>query len=300
MTDAYDRLRTLDAVAYADVFDCAVTLDEVKRYSRKEVSPRELQGTIDEFVERGLLHVTDGYVHLPGREELARARPAHRARANRLRGRAQNVARCLRHLPFVRGIHLTGSVAADHAAADADVDFLIVVRDGRLGLAFLQFGILARLLSRQVCCPNYYLSESALEIPQHSVYVAREIAQATPLAGSGDLLDSNPWVLSFFPNARHARAAARMPARSRCQGILESLLAGRRGDWLEDRARRLTGRRLEAHYAGRHRPLPRDVREAFRRGESLRFHASPVADGAEAAYERRVRALEAALEQLAS
>jgi predicted nucleotidyltransferase len=78
---------------------------------------------------------------------------------------------------------LTGSVAADDAEKDADVDILVIVAEGRIALAFLVLAPLSRVVSRRIFCPNYYLSQSHLSVPRHDRYVARELLQAQPVCG---------------------------------------------------------------------------------------------------------------------
>src|SRR5207244_8530405 len=104
-------------------------------------------------------------------------------RSLRLERRARRVARVLRHVPFVRGLVLTGSVSADDASEHADIDLLIIVAQDRLGTAFLVLGPTSRLLGRRLFCPNWYVREGCLDIVPRSPYIAREFAQARSLVG---------------------------------------------------------------------------------------------------------------------
>jgi predicted nucleotidyltransferase len=258
-------LDAIDAVLYGDVFDCAVTLDEAWRYARVPVGRDELARRLrdDPLVaeERGLYC-------LAGREELLARRPERMRNAAGLERRARRVVRVLRHFPFVRGLALTGSAAAGDAGREDDVDLLVTVAEGRLGTAFVLLGSLSRLLGRRLFCPNYYVCEDRLGLGPSNLYLARELAQARPLAGDGAALwHANPWLAEMFPNAEPPTPGE--PCGSRLQGLLEALLPGRVEPW----ARRVARARLRAHYGA----VPADVEQAFAAGAALRFHGSAVA-----------------------
>ena len=271
-----EHLAVLDGLIYADGFDCAPTLDELCRYSRRLVDREELARLLrDDVVLSRLVDERDGMYCLAGRSELLDERGARIERARRLRRRARRAAGVLRHVPFVRGLLLTGSVAADNARPDADADVLVIVAPRRLALVFVILGSVSRLLGRSLFCPNYYLCDGQLEVGPRTLYVAREIAQADALVGStAPLLEANPWVRELLPAAADgdAAAAAHDAGPRRLQRLFEHPLRGRLGDRLERRARRLAGRRLEVHYAAAGERVPADAADALSTGRSLRFH----------------------------
>jgi hypothetical protein len=269
-------LDLVDAVIYADLFDCAVTLDELWRFSRVRISRDELAQCLKRPEWRAVVHERDGYYCLRGREPLVSRREARQARARELRRSARRVARWLQHVPFARGVLLTGSVAAADADPEADVDMLVLVARERLALVFALLGPLSRLTSRRFFCPNYYLSEAHLALARRSHYVARELAQALALTASARaVLDANRWVGEYLPNASPLEdPVAPLPAGRMLQRLLEAPLRGRLGDRLEEVAQRLALARLRHHHDLAHRPVPSDVEERLRAGVELRFHGS--------------------------
>jgi predicted nucleotidyltransferase len=258
-------LDAIDAVLYGDVFDCAVTLDEAWRYARVAIDRDELARRL---LDDPLVAARDGLYCLAGREELLARRPERLRNAAHLERRARRLARVLQHFPFVRGLALTGSAAAGDAGSGDDVDLLVTVAEGRLGTAFVLLGSLSRLLGRRLFCPNYYACEGRLGLGPANLYLARELAQAQPLAGNGAVLwRANRWLEETFPNAEPPVDGE--PAGSRTQRALEVLVGGRVEPW----ARRLAWQRLRAHYGA----VPADVADAFAAGVALRFHGSGVA-----------------------
>jgi predicted nucleotidyltransferase len=276
--DDDERLDLLDALVYGDAFDCAVTLDELWRYGRRRVDLEALRSRLrNDPVLRRIVLERDGLYCLRDRSELLDRRAERIARAGKLRRRAERVAAVLRLLPFVRGLALTGSAAADDAGERDDVDLLVIVEPGRVGTVFLVLGPASRLIGRRVFCPNYYLPADRLGISTADLYVARELDQARSLAGTGGALrGANSWLSDVFPNALAPDAPDERPSRSFLQRVLEAPLRGRLGDRLERFGLGVAGRRLRAHYAAFGRNVPADVSAEFESGKGLPFHAADV------------------------
>lgn len=292
-TPIAEALELVDAAVYADVFGSAVTLEELWRYARRPVG----RAGLEHRLPVGVLVERDGLYCLAGREDLLGRRFAAERRAEQLERRALRVARRLRHVPFVRGLVLTGSAAAGTAKAGADVDVLVVVADGRLSLVFTLLASMSRLTSRRAFCPNQYLAESALELERRDLYVAREVVQAKPLAGCGDALRrANGWVEALLPNAWAAPVPTdALPCGGRVQRALERPLRGRLGDRLERQLRRLAHARLRAHHRVFGTAIPPETAARLDAGQELRFHAEPWTQSALERYERRREELAARL-----
>lgn len=270
-----ERADLLDALLYGDVFNCAVTLDELWQYARVHITREELRRRLrEDLILRHVVVERNGLYCLCDRIALLDERPARILRAHCLQQRARFVARLLRHLPFVRGLVLTGSTSADDATEDADIDLLVIVAAGRIGTAFLLLGPLSRLLGRRLFCPNWYMNEDSLAIETASLYIAREFAQARSLTGNGDaLLSSNPWIAETFPNAVVPPSIEpRLKKATRLQRLLEAPLRGNLGDRLERKARRVATSRLQAHYRCFGLVVPTQVADRFEAGVALGFH----------------------------
>jgi hypothetical protein len=270
-----ERLDLLDALIYGDVFDCAVTLDELWRYSRVAIDRDQLCRRLrTDPVLRHIVVERNGFYCLKDRTALLDQRPRRILRAHRLQRRARLVARALRHLPFVRGLVLTGSASADDATNGADVDLLVIVAAGRIGTVFLLLAPLSRLLGRRLFCPNWYVGEDRLSCALGSLYIAREVTQARSLAGNADALrGSNPWIAEVFPNAVPPPALEPgLKKRTIIQRLLEAPLRGISGDGLERTALRVAAARLRAHYAAFGHDVPGQVAASFESGAALAFH----------------------------
>jgi hypothetical protein len=201
--------RILDAVratvAYADVFGFAVNPAEVHRDLVGVVATvSEVQAAIDGAIESGEFAFDQGYVTLVERKFLVDQRIARNQARERLWSAAKTFGAILASLPFVRMVGVTGSLAADNAAADADIDYLLIVAPDRLWFVrALAIGVVrVARLSGVTLCPNYVLTTRALCFPHHDLYTAHELLQMVPLAGPetyAALRSANRWVDDFLP-----------------------------------------------------------------------------------------------------
>ena len=113
-------------------------------------------------------------------------------------------ARVLGHLPGVRSIFLSGSLAQGRGREDSDIDFFIVADTNRIWTArFFVFMVLK--FSGQLAkptrhagkiCPNHFVTVDALEIKEKDNYAAHMFSRNKPLW--------DPY--GVFPHFAHANA----------------------------------------------------------------------------------------------
>jgi hypothetical protein len=229
-------------VAYADIFDYPLTAAEIHRYLVGTAAPSvAIQTALDgDRLAPHSLSYRDGYFMLPGREAIVTTRRRRASVAARLWPPALRYGQAIASLPFVRMVAVTGALAMDNVESEADIDFLIVTEPGRLWLCRALVIGLVRLAARRGdrLCPNYFLSEHALVLSEHTLYTAHELVQMVPIAGLGiyqRLRTLNTWADGFLPNADGpprqlaARAALDRPARR----LFEAALRTPPGGWVE-------------------------------------------------------------------
>jgi hypothetical protein len=238
------------SLAYADVFDYPLTLSELHRYLQGErASLEELRALVAVGIPGVVEH--DGFHALAGRLCTVAERHRRQAVSAAPIRRARRYARLLKHLPFVRMVALTGSLAMENAERAGDIDVMIVAASGRVWLARAAAVALARVakLAGDTLCPNYVIAEHALALSDTSIYGAHELAHMVPLYGHDVYLRlwaSNPHIGIVLPNARpHLPAPDRLrPVPGTLKRALERLLGGALGDRLEGWERRRKVARL--------------------------------------------------------
>jgi hypothetical protein len=254
-------LRTL---IYADIFDFPMTAAEIHQFLIACAAPYDAVCTALETSTWLAGHVERAgeYFHLRGRSALVALRQERDAAAGRLWPIARRYGRWLAHLPFVRMVALTGSLAMRNPRhAQDDIDFLLVTAPRRVWLARAFAIVVVRVarLQKVGLCPNYVLAETALEQAGHDMYMAHEMAQMIPLSGAAchaAMTAANPWTAPYLPNASapfYADAEPDGPPRGVgrfFQRVGEWLFGGWRGDALDDWEQRRKIRRFEAETGG--------------------------------------------------
>jgi hypothetical protein len=253
------ELATVRAVAYADVFDYPLTADEVHRYLIGVHASRGMVGAVlaSNKVLTHVLARTDRYYTLIGRESAVDTRRGRAPIAAEYWRRAVGSGRLIGNVPFVRMVAVTGALAMDNIA-DGDIDYLVVTEPGRLWLCrALVVGVVRTAALRGTrLCPNYFLSEQALELTEQNLFTAHEVAQMVPLSGIEiyqRLRALNRWTDTYLPNAAgppHRVAVVEARAHRTRQFVertLRSGLGGRLERWEMRRKIRKLGLRGNGH-----------------------------------------------------
>jgi hypothetical protein len=241
-----DAVRTglLLAVAYGDVFNYPMSVEEIQRYL---VDARASTTTVQQLVweetkQAQRLSQRGELVCLAGREGLFEIRNRRQAIAQERWAAARAYGRILAGLPFVRMVAVTGSLAMDNVEAGGDIDYLVVTAAGRLWLCRAMTILVVRWAAfrGERLCPNYFLSQTSLESKPHTLYNAHELAHMVPLNNPKlyqRMRASNAWTSRYLPNAQSAptRTLPDRPGRwvQPAQRLGEAWLSGRLGDRLE-------------------------------------------------------------------
>lgn len=252
----------LETVAYADVFDYALTIPQIHRYLHKLAAG---QGQICSALLDGRLIPYDlsllgGFVTLAGREYLVGIRHHRAELAANLFPTAAQYGRLLGRLPFVRMVALTGSLAVGNASEAADFDYFILAEAGRVWTCRAVSLLLSRFAKAwgHSICPNFIISSSRMILQNKDIYNAHELTQMIPLAGFAhyhELRRLNAWSAELLPNALGPPPHPLTPDILPDAGLLprviqkttELFLRTRLGDWLEEWEMRRKIRQLERH-----------------------------------------------------
>src|SRR3954467_1047595 len=199
----------LSAVAYADLFDYPLTLDELVRYQAGSIACRDqiadLLATHPDL-PTPLVEGSGYYSLRDGKRDLARTRRHRARRSAMLWKRAVSYSRLISRLPYVRMVAVTGALAVNNVGSLPDIDLLVVASTGRVWLcrrALIMLVRLARLRGDDLC-PNYIISEDTLDLDQRDFFTAHELAQMVPLYGleiHARMIEHNAWARDYLPSA---------------------------------------------------------------------------------------------------
>jgi hypothetical protein len=198
------RRAVLEALAYSDIFEFPLRLEEIHRYLPLRADLEDVAETLSRL--GGDVETQDNLYFLAGRAQIVNLRIERERRSRSLLPIALKYGRILGSLPFIRMVALTGSLAVMNVSKDVDFDYMLVTAPSRLWTA-RAFALLFNRVTRKLghtLCPNLILAETALEWPQHDLYSARELYQMIPITGMDvyqRLIQANAWAKEFLPNS---------------------------------------------------------------------------------------------------
>jgi hypothetical protein len=225
----------LSTLAYSDIFDHPLTIDEIHRFLVMPALKEEVKSCLNEL---DLVLGSDEFYFLPGRKDVVHIRARREFVSQKAYERACGYGRWLGRLPFVRMVALTGSLAMRNSEQRGDYDYMLVAARGRVWTARI-FALLLNKFANifgETICPNLIVSEDMLEWKTRSLYSAHEIAQMVLIVGQSvynDLRVVNKWVLDYLPNWEINRKANLIERTSILQKFLEYILASKLGDRFE-------------------------------------------------------------------
>lgn len=226
----------LEALAYSDIFEFPLRLEEIYRYLPL---PANVQQVMDALkLLDGQVRTKGGYYFLPGRAEIAEIRPQRERYSQTLLPVALKYGRVLGALPFIRMVALTGSLAVMNVSKNIDFDYMLVTVRGRLWTA-RAFALLLNRITRvfgHILCPNLIVTETALQWPLHDLYSARELYQMVPITGMHvyqRLINANLWAREYLPNAFPESMSSTLQKTHAIQNLIELPMRGALGDRFE-------------------------------------------------------------------
>ena len=238
------RESILRMVMYFDVFKHPLTLSELERLVGPD-QPGAVRDTLDALVAENILESTGRYRHCPGRCDWVPHREQRTRWAEQLWPNACRAAAALAHLPFVRGVCITGSLSKSSTTLDGDVDFLLLSAPGRVwSLKTLTQAARWPMPSamRELFCTNYILATDTLHLDARNLFTAVELATAVPMYGPeacAAFISANSWASRFVPgldwSLQRAHNARPLP-QPRSVGAIERLWSDRVALRVEHRA----------------------------------------------------------------
>ena len=227
-------------LVYFSLFKHPLREEELLAYTHfYSISREEGQAAIRSLLDQGILESCEGMLCLHGDRHLTAIRAEREARAAQWQPRVRRSIRVLSHLPFLRGLSISGSLSKGTQDQDGDIDFFVLTAPNRLWITRFCVSLLLKVLpksQRENFCLNYILPEDRLSIPDRSLFSATEVAFLKPVL-NGELFSAffemNRWVTSFYPNWEPPTEEVPPLRYSLLQRLAEWPLSGALGDAVE-------------------------------------------------------------------
>ena len=193
---------------YFDFFDHPLTQDELYTFFPVKMEAGEFSRLLSEALGKAPqgIRASDGFFHIRGNDDVVAVRKRREEEAKRMLHATRIIGKLLGLFPFVRAAFLSGSLSKGVNDGDADIDLFIITAEKRLWICrFILTGFkkIFLLNKKKFLCPNYFVTEDHLEIPERNIFTATELITLRPLFNERklhDILEANSWVLNFYPN----------------------------------------------------------------------------------------------------
>jgi hypothetical protein len=217
----------LSTIIYYDILDYPLTAFEIWKYlvnSKNEEanvsrgikeghSFWEVMSVLESDDIRKYVDKCQGFYFLKGRQKLAGLRIERNKISEKKFLIIKRVVFWLRFCPFVKMVAVTGTMAMKNAEKSSDLDFLVVLKKGRIFTGRLLVTFLTHILGKRRhgekitdrVCLNCYLSEKNLKIRTEDFFSASEYSFIIPIFGWSTFKKfqkENEWIRNFKNNWR--------------------------------------------------------------------------------------------------
>jgi hypothetical protein len=235
-------------MAYFDMFDWPLTLEEICRYllwTNAEVKDVWILLNNDEKIQRhGNLYF------FKGRRAIVDVRREREAIASRYWKKVEKFAPLFQMVPFIKMVAICNTLAINNTNQESDIDFFIVAKRGRLFLARTLATVLFALLGirrhgKKVAgrfCLSFYVTEDNLNLEgirlgHEDIYLPFWILTMKPLYGEEvyqRVIEENLWIRRFFPRQVEVGGLMKKNVFLKGVGRLQEMIFNKKlGDKLE-------------------------------------------------------------------
>lgn len=240
----------IKALAYFDIFNYPLTLDEIHHFLDQTVTRDDVLLTLQQLVDDNRVFRMGSFYSLQQDPSLRARRNNGNHKAGVLLTTGYKVGGFLYQFPFVRGIGISGSLSKNFADQNTDIDYFIITQANRLWLARTLMHLFKKLTfitgHQHLYCMNYYIDEEALCIDEQNIFTATELVTLKPVCGNGTMdrfYDQNNWAGSYFPNQPVSKESIVLAKSGRLKKAIEWLLDNKVGNSLDNWLMRVTTRR---------------------------------------------------------
>lgn len=215
------RHAVLAAVAYADVFDSPLTVEELQLWlvTPPMVYTQPRRRVSVTFLKRlhQYLTIHASYVVLHKRTSLVRLRQQRMIHSEKKWRKIRRAALMFRIIPTIQMIGVTGGLAMNNVNDNDDIDLYFVVSDGWIWVTRLLVICIADMMGMRrtvhshdytdKLCLNMFVTIKGMGIvpKDQNLYTAHEVLQMKPIFIRNStyelFLQDNKWARAYLPNA---------------------------------------------------------------------------------------------------
>lgn len=211
------------AVAYFDIFDYPLTLEEIWQNLYFETPPEKKFLASEVLTElenneklKKLIEGKNGFYFFSGREKIIETRFWRYGSAEKKYRLALKIAKIFKFIPFVEMIAICNSLAFANSRDNSDIDFFIIGKKNRLWLTRLLSVAIIKFLNlrpkpnntKNKICLSFFISEEILNLEKitypDDIHFQFWLNQIYPLYTRAEIYQkfsqANEWSKSKLPN----------------------------------------------------------------------------------------------------
>ncbi|MFC1644485.1 hypothetical protein ACFL08_00485 [Patescibacteria group bacterium] len=181
-------------------------------FEKREYSLLDVISGLESDELRRVIEMSRGYYFLAGEGDLVDRRVRNSKISNTKIKRLRNVVWCLRFVPFVRMLLITGRLSMKNAENESDWDLLVVLKNNRIWIGRTLVTLLTHILGkrrygnkiRDRVCLNYFITTKSLEITDKNIFSASEYMFTSPIFDVNNYYKKfqlkNHWIKNIRPN----------------------------------------------------------------------------------------------------
>jgi hypothetical protein len=188
----------LFTVAYFAAFNYALTIFELWRNlfnrggkSQNALSYREVLEALDGELLSKILVKRNGFVTLADEEKLIDERLIRQKLSLANIRKSKSWIKIIAHIPYMRGVFLTGTLSMKNAREKSDWDIFVVLAKDRIWLGRLFLVATLQLLGKRRhgkkvskrFCLNHYVTERGLILEEHNEFCSNFVSFSFPVFG---------------------------------------------------------------------------------------------------------------------
>lgn len=200
----------LSAIAYFDVFNFPLKINEFFEVSNFKGSKQQFEAAITEEISANTIK-KEGDYFLPNytSSKNIRLRSENEEYAKKIKSKVLFYSNIIAKFPYVECVSISGSYSKGVTDKNGDVDYFIICTPQRLWICrtlLILFKKIFLLNSRKYFCVNYFIDSDHLLVPDKNIFVATEVKFLIPI-NNLELFQkfqkANNWTNDYLPNKNH-------------------------------------------------------------------------------------------------
>lgn len=246
-----EERQIIKTILYFDVFSYPLNSEELYSHHNFQLTFPEFKLLLSELVNKAVLDSSGDFYFTKGLDPamVVRRQTANKAAAGMM-PEAVKWSKRINRFPFVRSVNLSGSIAKNYFDANSDIDYFIITKTNRLWICRTFIILYWKLLSKKnqkKMCTNYFVDETALELPDKNLFTATELEYLVPVINpelTDQLLNSNAWTKKIISDKQlNKKFVVDNAGKGLLRPVFEFLLDNAMGNALDNLFLRMTIKR---------------------------------------------------------